>query len=502
MTDGTEQLNDAALLGRYVENGDRDALGALFARYVDAAFATAMRVCRNRADAEDAVQTAFIQVMRNAAGYRSELERGFRAWLMKIVVNSCKGAIRGEVRRRNREEAAVEQDDALEAGMPGELNADGLRDHTREVLEELDKLPDQYRTPIWLHYYEGMSRQEAAQALGWSEKSLSNQVFCGMKKLRQRLAERGITASMAGLTAVIPLVGLDSAPAALVERVAGIAGGASGKAGVASTATGSPLVKAAVTLICIGAIAVVAVRMLSGNKADGMSGGTSSGEEILDRSWDFDKPGMPPEFKVLNGVVRCIQGDGTSSNGCLQVDEGSPEIIVDIPIRKLPVTVSWRERSIVSSEKNVTFFYLARPFWFPADNVVTLKSISPHELPTVDVRAKYGTWNDSVCFITPEYADYWRDGQRYDVTLWNADVTGRVSLVFVGRVQIDNVRIKGVSKDKLPDAGEYVKLAGGIRTEKDDVPVAVRVPAVDGRPTNVVAKYYRHVDRWEYSGKK
>ena len=62
------QTEDAALLRAFCERGDRQAMNALFARHADAAYRTALRLCRNAADAEDAVQTAFIEVLRALGG--------------------------------------------------------------------------------------------------------------------------------------------------------------------------------------------------------------------------------------------------------------------------------------------------------------------------------------------------------------------------------------------------------------------------------------------------
>ncbi|MBA4388437.1 MAG: hypothetical protein C0404_10685, partial [Verrucomicrobia bacterium] len=258
--DGTDQLNDDALLKRFVEQGDREALGALFSRYVNAAYATAMRVCRNSADAEDAVQTAFLQVTNCAGSYRGQSEHGVRAWLMMIVVNSCKKAIRGEVRRRNREEAAsVGQDDIFEGEDPGGVDAD-LREHAREIMEELDRLPEQYRAAIWLRHYEGMSERAASEALGLSEKNLNNRVFRGMSRLRERLAARGTSATIASLAVAIPAISLENAPAALVSTIAGIATGTIKASGVVAAGAGgawSVVLKTAAAVALAGGVVFI-----------------------------------------------------------------------------------------------------------------------------------------------------------------------------------------------------------------------------------------------------
>jgi len=96
--------DDAALLRAFTERGDRQAMNVLFARHADAAYRVALRCCRNDADAEDAVQTAFIEVLRHAAKYRGE--SAVRAWMFGFVVNACRHKAREEGRRAVREERA------------------------------------------------------------------------------------------------------------------------------------------------------------------------------------------------------------------------------------------------------------------------------------------------------------------------------------------------------------------------------------------------------------
>src|SRR5207253_54721 len=56
--------DDATLLQQYIANGDREAIDMLFRRHADSAYRTALRCCGNSADAEDAVQAAFLEVLQ------------------------------------------------------------------------------------------------------------------------------------------------------------------------------------------------------------------------------------------------------------------------------------------------------------------------------------------------------------------------------------------------------------------------------------------------------
>src|SRR4051812_46489499 len=80
--------SDESLLERFADDGDRAALDALISRHLEAAYRLALRIVGNPADAEDAVQTAFVRMMRHARTRRSGSL--VRPWLSAIVVNACR----------------------------------------------------------------------------------------------------------------------------------------------------------------------------------------------------------------------------------------------------------------------------------------------------------------------------------------------------------------------------------------------------------------------------
>jgi len=81
---------------------DANSWKELFARHADLSYRAALRVTRNAADAEDAVQSAFVRIMQDAVKYRGG--KGVKVWITKMVINTAKDQIKGAVRRRGREE--------------------------------------------------------------------------------------------------------------------------------------------------------------------------------------------------------------------------------------------------------------------------------------------------------------------------------------------------------------------------------------------------------------
>src|SRR6185295_5034886 len=205
------QADDAALLRAFSERGDRQAMNVLFARHADAAFRVALRCCRNAADAEDAVQTAFIEVLRHSAKYRGE--SAVRAWIFGFVVNATRHKAREEGRRAAREERA---------SVTGELAPDdrALQDAVRHAVHDL---PEHYRLPVWLHYCEGLSSPEVADALSLSENTVRSQLSRGVEELRSALATTGMALTPVALVGTLAVVAVESAPATLTSSLSGLA---------------------------------------------------------------------------------------------------------------------------------------------------------------------------------------------------------------------------------------------------------------------------------------
>jgi RNA polymerase sigma-70 factor, ECF subfamily len=157
-----EDEADRALLARHVA-GDREAFSELFSRHRDRLWAVALRTIGDPEEAADALQDAAVSAFRAAAGFRSESAVG--TWLYRIVVNACLDRIRRQAARPT-------------VGYPDEQSPTwqrAVRDSTdmaetrdlRIVLEEaLATLPFEQRAAVVAVDVEGLSVQEAAEALG------------------------------------------------------------------------------------------------------------------------------------------------------------------------------------------------------------------------------------------------------------------------------------------------------------------------------------------------
>jgi RNA polymerase sigma factor (sigma-70 family) len=181
-------LSDEALV-LLAARSQQTALAELYDRYGRPAYGLALRVLRDEALAEDAVQEAFLGVWRNAS--RFVPERGTAStWILTLVHRRSVDLVRREQRRRA---------DPLEsAPEPGAASVDDeawLRLQRERVQSALKQLPDQQREALELAYYGGFTQSELSERLGLPLGTIKSRMFAGLARLRELLGEPGLEMS-------------------------------------------------------------------------------------------------------------------------------------------------------------------------------------------------------------------------------------------------------------------------------------------------------------------
>jgi RNA polymerase sigma-70 factor (ECF subfamily) len=150
------------------------ALAALVSQYSGTLYRVAFSVLRNPADAEDAVQEAFLRVLR----HRDTLNevRDNRVWLIRIVWNIV-------LDRKRRAKTRPETDDVSElarvlpaTGLSAEQLASAAQHHAH-VLACIDQLPAKERQVLMLSAFEELTSVEIASILGITESSVRSRLF-------------------------------------------------------------------------------------------------------------------------------------------------------------------------------------------------------------------------------------------------------------------------------------------------------------------------------------
>jgi RNA polymerase sigma factor (sigma-70 family) len=177
-------LSDEALVA-LVARADDSALAELYDRFGHVAYGLALRVVRDPALAEDAVQEAFLAVWRSAARFVPERAKA-STWILTVVHRRAVDIVRREEPRRTEPLEAAPQPSA-------NLTEDEawLRLQRTRVQEALRKLPDQQREALELAYFGGFTQSELADRLGEPLGTIKSRMFTGLARLRELLADTG-----------------------------------------------------------------------------------------------------------------------------------------------------------------------------------------------------------------------------------------------------------------------------------------------------------------------
>lgn len=213
-----ERLDDLALSARLAE-GDPAAVRLVTGRNNQRLFRAAFSILHNRAEAEDAVQSAYLQAFAGIAGF--EGRASLSTWLTRIVINEALMRARAAKRRRARldQDSVTVLEDYRERLMQGSISATRpdatvARAQIRHMLEEaITRLPDPFRLVFVLREVEELSVEEAADALGIAAGTVKTRHF----RARRRLSDELAPELKGALTGTFPFLGKDCE--ALTERV-------------------------------------------------------------------------------------------------------------------------------------------------------------------------------------------------------------------------------------------------------------------------------------------
>ena len=144
-------------------------------QYKDNLYSIAFNICQNAADADDVVQDTLLAYHTTEKQFDSE--QHIRAWLIRVAINKAKNISMSFFRKSS---ASLEDYiDSLLFETP----------ETKNLLEEVLKLPEKYRIVIHLFYYEDYSVKEMAEILHTSESNVKVRLSRGRKLLKKSLQE-------------------------------------------------------------------------------------------------------------------------------------------------------------------------------------------------------------------------------------------------------------------------------------------------------------------------
>jgi RNA polymerase sigma factor (sigma-70 family) len=193
---------DRQLLERFAAFRDEDAFAGLVRRHAALVRGVCRRVLGDAADADDVFQAVFVVLAKKAAllGRHASVAPWLQAVAYRLACRARVDAARRSVVERHRGVVAAacrEQVGPEQAVLWRELQA---------VLDaELEALSERHRAPLVLCHLQGLTRDEAAERLGWSLGTLKRRLERGRELLRIRLTSRGLTVGAAAIaTLMVP----------------------------------------------------------------------------------------------------------------------------------------------------------------------------------------------------------------------------------------------------------------------------------------------------------
>jgi RNA polymerase sigma-70 factor (ECF subfamily) len=178
--------------GRHAEARERYA--ELVGRHQRRASRIAFHYLRDGAEADEAVQDAFVKAYSHLQTFREELP--FEVWFTRILINGCLDRIKARTRRERwitsmPDGPGGERDFAERTAGRGPSPEDQLlaKERGRRVAKALARLPDRQRTVFMLSHYEGCSSKEVSAMTGLNESTVRVHLFRAIRKLRVLLNE-------------------------------------------------------------------------------------------------------------------------------------------------------------------------------------------------------------------------------------------------------------------------------------------------------------------------
>jgi len=183
-------LTDEALIS-LVASSDDGALAELYDRFGRVAYGLALRILRDEALAQDAVQEAFLAVWHSADRFLAERAKA-STWILTLVHRRSVDLVRREDRRRGE---PLER--APEAATTSTAEDEAALGFQRRVVQEaLRRLPPEQREALELGYYGGLTQSELAERLGQPLGTIKSRMFAGLTRLRDLLAQAGLEESL------------------------------------------------------------------------------------------------------------------------------------------------------------------------------------------------------------------------------------------------------------------------------------------------------------------
>ncbi len=177
-----ERKDDTFYIEKVI-NGEPNYFSFIVERYQDIVFSIALKVLKNREDAEEMAQESFIKAYKSLDKFKGTAK--FSTWLYRITYNTCISEV------RKKKQYFVSTDDIEIPHNVDEFNLDGIPEENRAryIKAALEKLPEDEYTLVLLYYFEEHSIEEISKVTQLSASNAKVKLHRARKKLYTILNE-------------------------------------------------------------------------------------------------------------------------------------------------------------------------------------------------------------------------------------------------------------------------------------------------------------------------
>lgn len=183
------KLDDAEIISRYKDSGDKMYVGILFERYSHLSFGVCMKYLKNEEDSKDAVLHIFENLMNDLMRFNI---KSFAAWLHSVTKNHCLMQLRKK-RLVFNDEHGFQQAEATLLMIPQDMafiNEDITQDHLHHLDEAIEFLNEEQKKCIRLFYLEEKSYAEVVAITGYNMNQVKSFIQNGKRNLKNYLLKK------------------------------------------------------------------------------------------------------------------------------------------------------------------------------------------------------------------------------------------------------------------------------------------------------------------------
>mgnify|MGYP000170972330 CR=1 FL=1 len=173
-------INNDQLYINKVLDGDTNSFSFLVEKYKDMVFTLAIKVTKNREEAEEVSQDSFIKAFKSLHKFKGDSK--FSTWLYKITYNNCMDKVKAKARKYNTDTIDEVVENKIQS-LDNTLQVIERKERAELMKECLGELPADERSIIWLFYYEELTLKEIIEVTSYSEANLKVKLHRARKKL-------------------------------------------------------------------------------------------------------------------------------------------------------------------------------------------------------------------------------------------------------------------------------------------------------------------------------